>query len=535
MPEPTAESLLAATRAFWDRLPPGADPWQVARSAAAAMAGAGAAEAAWLVEADPWLVPGGILAITDLVTGATRTRPAPVPTDPAPVRERLSGAGPVAAWDGDVAAWLGLGTAPMVALPLLDRVIPPGAGGPPPWGWILVRGGLVPVAVVLQPMVQHALDAALHRQTYTTLFQHSPHPINIHFGQERRFSNPAQERFIGFSDAEIARDPAIWQRISHPDDWQRQRDLVDALWRGEGDRFHYDKRYLLPDGRTVWGRNTYLLLRDRLGRVRHQISYLFDLTLIKAAEQTARDALAAAQRASEVRSRFLANASHEMRTPLHGIASALDLLDGCTDEDERRQLLDTVRLSAVLLLRLVNDVLELARVESAAFDVDLRPHDLAESLSALARTLRPLLAGRPVDLVLDVDPGLPSLLVFDRERIQQVVANLVGNAAKFTRQGRIAVAVRAGERRGDGPVGITIAVTDTGIGMDPGRLATLFEPFTETAVPVAGAQPRGSGLGLAIVRGLVERMGGTVTAASRPGAGTTITVAVPMAVATPDR
>jgi signal transduction histidine kinase len=219
-----------------------------------------------------------------------------------------------------------------------------------------------------------------------------------------------------------------------------------------------------------------------------------------------------------------------MRTPLHGIASAIDLMDGAANDEELSQLLDTMRYSAGLLLRLVNDVLELARLESSGFQLDIRPQALGPALGELVATMRPLLRDRPVRLDLDLDPGLPTHLHFDRERIQQIVANLVGNASKFTRAGVITVGVRC-VRIDAGMADILVAVADTGIGMDEGRRANLFEPFAEATEPVAGRQPRGSGLGLAIVRGLVQHMGGTIRVDSTPGTGTTVTVTLPMAVA----
>ncbi|MFM2092161.1 MAG: hypothetical protein RLZZ127_2650, partial [Planctomycetota bacterium] len=255
--------------------------------------------------------------------------------------------------------------------------------------------------------------------------------------------------------------------------------------------------------------------------------YLFDLTRIKAAEIAAREALAEAHRASAVRSRFLANASHEMRTPLHGITSALDLIDGTSSDAERAVLLDTMRYSAAILLRLVNDVLELARLESDGFQLDARPQELASALAELLATLRPLLRDRPIRLDLELDPAIPARLRFDRERIQQVMSNLVGNAAKFTREGTITVAAHC-LRLEPGTATIALAVADTGIGMDPDRRANLFEPFAEATEPVAGRQPRGSGLGLAIVRGLVQHMGGTIRVDSEPGVGTTVTITLPM-------
>ncbi len=536
--EPTADAILSAIAGFWSRIGPDDDARAVVTAAVAAISGLQPIRDACLVEADPWFAPEGILAITALPSGAARRQAAPS-TDAEPeVGAFLRGAAtaPPTEPAAVVLAWLGLAGSHGLALSIPDHALPVrvGSGDPPPvWGWIVLTADQ-PVdrrlTDALLPMVRHGVATALRHDLAERVIRESPHPINLHAGQERRRSNPAQKRFIGFSDADFAREPTLWARLSHPEDQARQQALVERLWRGEDDRFDIDKRYILPDGRTLWGRNTYLLFRDHAGRVRCQVSYLFDLTRIKTAEHAARDALAEAHRASAVRSRFLANASHEMRTPLHGIASAIDLMDGAASEDERGQLLDTMRYSAALLLRLVNDVLELARLESAGFQLDIRPQSLGGALGELVATLRPLLRDRPVRLEVEIDPGLPAHLHFDRERIQQIVSNLVGNASKFTRTGAITIGVRCAEVDA-GMADIVLTVADTGIGMDESRRANLFEPFAEATEPVAGRQPRGSGLGLAIVRGLVQHMGGTIGVDSIPGTGTTVSVVLTMAVA----
>jgi PAS domain S-box-containing protein len=418
-------------------------------------------------------------------------------------------------------------------MPIINDVIPAGSRPPALWGWLVLPPPADPgdpAITIGQRIVQQAVRAALLRDLGEAVLGLSPHPINFHAGQERRHSNAAQEQFIGFSEAEIAADPSVWRRMSHPDDQMEQDAQVARLWRGEADRFDLDKRYVLGDGRTVWGRNSYVLVRDHAGRVRYQISYLFDMTRIKQAEQAAQEALAEARHALAVRASFLANASHEMRTPLHGIISSIDLLVDSADPAEREQLLDTMRLSTGLLLRLVNDVLELARVESDTFQLRVEPCDLSALLDELAGMLRPLVASSAVELSVRCSPEVPRRLMVDRDRIGQILTNLVGNAAKFTTAGRISVAVD----RIDGTVAlhrIAIAVSDTGTGMTPHQVDGLFAPFGATAEPIAGEQRRGSGLGLAIVRSLVERMGGEISVESILGAGTTIRVMLPMTAA----
>jgi signal transduction histidine kinase len=431
-------------------------PAATARMALDILAGRG-----WLVEADPWNPAAGMLAVTPLPgTSAILHRMTPAlaaaglrPDPPVPRLLGTAAHGVLPGCDG-----------PSTILPLLNRAIPTHATAHAPWGWLVIPGDHATAAdlAAARAVIQLAIDAALERQVRGWVMELSPHPINYHAGQERRWSNAAQEAFIGFSAEVIRSDPRLWGRISHPEDQREQDRLVASLWRGEASGFNLDKRYTLPDGRTVWGRNSYHLVRDSHGRPALQISYLFDLTRIKEAEAAAADALAEAKRALEVRSSFLANASHEMRTPLHGILSALELLDEPCTADERRALLDTMGLSARLLLRLVNDVLELARVESDGF----RLHESACDLRALARSLsdamRPLLQPG-VALAWSCDEAVPRVVLADQDRLRQILLNLMGNAAKFTPTGHIALAISSAGPR------TRFAVSDTGIGMDSER------------------------------------------------------------------
>jgi len=225
-------------------------------------------------------------------------------------------------------------------------------------------------------------------------------------------------------------------------------------------------------------------------------------------------------RANMVKSRFLAHMSHEVRTPLHGVIAMTDMaLEGEASPTVREQI-QTAQESARLLLSLLNNVLDVARAESDAIELDHRPFALH---SALAEILRPLAAqarAKGLDFAARSDPGIVLRRIGDRVRFTQIVLNLVGNALKFTKEGRIEVRLRA---LPDDEESVVLEVADTGAGIPVNRRDAIFEPFAQASAADANVQG-GAGLGLAIVRDLTQRMGGSVRVESEVGRGSKFTV-----------
>jgi signal transduction histidine kinase len=225
--------------------------------------------------------------------------------------------------------------------------------------------------------------------------------------------------------------------------------------------------------------------------------------------------------ASRHKSAFLANMSHELRTPLNAIIGFTRIVmrrSADRLEPLQRANLEKILASAGTLLTLINEVLDLARVEAGRIEIDARPVELAPLLTDCLRTVEPLVKDR-VELAADFDEPLPTL-VADADRLRQVVVNLLGNAAKFTAAGRIELAAR---RREDG---VEIAVADTGIGIAADQIERIFEEFEQADSSPTRAHG-GTGLGLAISRRLARAMGGEIVVSSRPGAGSTFTLTLP--------
>ena len=239
-------------------------------------------------------------------------------------------------------------------------------------------------------------------------------------------------------------------------------------------------------------------------------------------------ATAAAENASRLQSSFLSTVSHELRTPMTSIKGYVELLlDGEAGDLNPEQLnfLGVVRANSERLVRLVNDVLDLAKIEAGRLDLSPEAVDLGPIVDQIRAELAPQAAAKGLDLWVEVPAGLPPL-VADPARLHQIVLNLAANAVKFTETGRVAIAARASAGGG----GIEIAVSDTGIGIEPEALAFVFDEFRQADDSVT-RRFGGTGLGLSISHKLATLHGGTITAASVPGAGSTFTLCLPLASA----
>ncbi len=252
--------------------------------------------------------------------------------------------------------------------------------------------------------------------------------------------------------------------------------------------------------------------------------------LVERSKASMLTALAAARRdaeaASEVKSRFLANMSHEIRTPMNGVLGMAELVLQDELPAHQRQRVEIARQSAEALLSVVNGILDFSKLESGALSLRSQPFDLRRSLDDARATLLPVALQKEIEVEVKVDAACPAVVVGDEHRLRQVVLNLLGNAVKFTARGKVTL-VAVARQVADGAPLLELSFVDQGIGIPAGRLARLFEPFSQ----IDDARTRthqGTGLGLAIASGIVERMGGSITVDSQPGMGSVFTVLLPL-------
>ncbi|MDP1920587.1 MAG: ATP-binding protein [Myxococcales bacterium] len=224
--------------------------------------------------------------------------------------------------------------------------------------------------------------------------------------------------------------------------------------------------------------------------------------------------------ASQIKSSFLANVSHELRTPMNAVVGLTDLLLKDQPTESQRDALETIRTSSDALLSLLDDILDLSKIESGALQFESLP----TSPAAVAEEVRKLLAARAqsrgIGLRCEVDPSTPLTVLGDPTRLRQVLLNLVGNAVKFTASGEVVMRVSWADER------LTISVRDSGIGIRQEELSRIFQPFVQADASTT-RRFGGTGLGLTIVQRLVEAQSGTVTVESQPGQGSCFTVTLP--------
>lgn len=245
---------------------------------------------------------------------------------------------------------------------------------------------------------------------------------------------------------------------------------------------------------------------------------------LRANSKALEEAQSAALEASEAKSAFLAMMSHELRTPMNGVLGLTHALRGARLEPRHARYLEMIEKSGQGLMTILNDILDLSKIEAGKLELDISPFDLRELVDQTAVIWSETAREKGLELRLEIDPATPAWVMGDLARVRQILLNLISNALKFTDQGAVTVRVApAGE-------GIALAVSDTGVGMTPEQRARLFSPFVQGDRSIA-RRFGGTGLGLTICRHLTELMGGEVTVQSAPGEGSTFTVTLPLAMA----
>ena len=322
-----------------------------------------------------------------------------------------------------------------------------------------------------------------------------------------------------------------FQDITHPDDIEADLAMVQQLLDGSIQAYNLEKRYIRADGRETWALLTASLVRDTEGRPLYFVSQVLDMDEWKRAdaerlrtEEELRRAKDAAEAASRATSAFLARMSHELRTPLNSIIGFSDLMLSGAGEVQAEFLEPVVR-NGRHLLGLIEDILDLSKIEAGRSDLEIGPVDACRLAEQLSGDFEPQLLGRKVRLVLELPAwGRTEPVRADPVRLRQVLLNLVGNAIKFTPGGRVTLRVVADDRTRHVR---WIEVEDTGIGIPADRLDAIFEAFEQAQTSTA-REYGGTGLGLTISRRLCEQMGCTLSVTSTLGAGSTFRITFPV-------
>ncbi len=263
------------------------------------------------------------------------------------------------------------------------------------------------------------------------------------------------------------------------------------------------------------------------------VGVMEDFTAFENAQKMLIDAKEKAEKDNLMRGEFLANMSHEIRTPMNGIVGMTELAMDTEDRTVQKEYLTLARDSANHLLHIINQILDFSKIEAKALELELTKVSPAQLIRDTSRSLEQLARVKDIDLQVDIASAVPEWAWMDPVRMRQVLTNLIGNAIKFTEVGAITVAAQALPGQSDGHCVLRISITDTGIGFDPTKTASLFSPFTQGDGSVTRSFG-GTGLGLAITRRLVHLMGGEITANGQPDLGACFTVTLPVEKAAED-
>jgi PAS domain S-box-containing protein len=311
----------------------------------------------------------------------------------------------------------------------------------------------------------------------------------------------------------------IWASID-----PRDRSATMAQWERHeqtGEPYRPEYRVVRGDGREVWAQGAVRNLTDATGRPLRLVGALQNITGRKRAERALVQAKEEAEAATRAKSAFLATMSHEIRTPLNGVLGMAQAMARDELSDPQRERLDVIRQSGEGLLAILNDVLDLSKIEAGKLVLEQTEFDIGELARGAHATFAATAQAKGVIFALSVERSARGLYEGDSGRVRQILYNLVSNALKFTDAGQVNVTVS----RADGALQLT--VKDTGIGVEPAKLATLFQKF-EQADASTTRRYGGTGLGLAICRDLAEMMGGSITAHSTLGQGATFTASLPL-------
>lgn len=324
----------------------------------------------------------------------------------------------------------------------------------------------------------------------------------------------AREELVGMAVADV----------THPEDLELDLDNARKLRDGEISFYELEKRYVRKDGRVIWATLSGSIVRDEDGQPDYYIAQVRDNETRRRIEHdliAARDAAEAAVRA---RSEFLAVMSHEIRTPMNGVIGMTDLLLGTDLSPEQRDYVETIRLSGDSMLSLINDILDFSKIEAGRLELDYQRFGLRSCIEEVIDVCSPRALEKKLDLLYLIDAAVPDTLVTDRNRLRQILMNLVGNAIKFTDTGEVFVGVTC-RSRSEHSVLLEFAVRDTGIGIDPAHHDKLFRSFSQVDSSPA-RRHGGTGLGLAICERLTTLLGGRIRVDSAAGRGSTFTFTI---------
>jgi PAS domain S-box-containing protein len=340
------------------------------------------------------------------------------------------------------------------------------------------------------------------------------------------YISPAYEQVWGRPRQETYQRPTAWLESVHPEDREPTAELFRRCL--SGIQVETEFRVIRPDGDIRWIHARCFPVCDPEGKFLRSVGIAEDITEQRRVLEEVRGARAAAEAASRVKSEFLANMSHEIRTPMNGILGMTELALDTNLTREQREYLAAVKSSGESLLRVLNDILDFSKVEAGKLDLELIEFSLQDCVGETVKAMAVRAHEKGLELAYQLGPEVPQRVVGDPVRLRQILTNLVGNAIKFTVQGEVVISLSAASCD-DGKTSLNFTIKDTGIGIPPEKLASIFKPFVQGDTSTTRTYG-GTGLGLAISTQLIELMGGRVSVESAPEKGSCFQFTIAMAI-----
>ncbi|MDX1901129.1 MAG: ATP-binding protein [Gammaproteobacteria bacterium] len=347
------------------------------------------------------------------------------------------------------------------------------------------------------------------------------------------YVSPAYEKIWGRTRDVLYSEPELWMTYRHPDDIKSHHPIHEMAEKikqlGADARYEDRYRIIRPDGEIRWIYDRGFPVYDEANNCCGVTGIALDITREKLAEITLRKAKKKAEHANQLKTEFIRNMEHDIRTPLSGIEGLAAILREQEINSEKKEWLADIAYSARDLLNYCNGILDFSRIEAGTMPVLKKRFELRQLLTEIIAIEMPAAKLKKLNLHFECEDNIPAFLLGDSYRLKQVLINLISNAIKFTHEGHVILFVKVAYDKSKQRIILAFAVQDTGIGIPKEKQDFIFEKFARLT-PANRERYKGPGLGLRIVKKFVEEMGGSIELESESGKGSTFTCVLPFCI-----